>query len=78
MGVTMRTKFGYKITVKRGVNLLTDKIKDYLFNFNPMLWHNDLESYLYFINTKIDDTDVWVQSESINDTTMDMEVSLVK
>lgn len=78
MGVTMRTKFGYTITIKRGVNLLTDKIKEYLFSFNPMLWHNDLESYLYFINTKIDDTDVWVQSESINDTTMDMEVSLVK
>ena len=78
MKAIIETKFGYKITVKRGVNLLTDKIKDYLFNFNPFLWHNDLESYLYFINTKIDDTDVWVQSESINDTTMDMVVSLVK
>lgn len=78
MSTTILTKFGYKITVIRGTNLLTDKIKDYLFSFNPKLWHNDLESYLYFINTKIDNSDVWIQSEHIDDATMDMEVTLTK
>ena len=74
----INTKHGYKFTINKGINLLTDEIKEYLYNFNPTLFFNDIDSFHYFIDQKVNNTKVWIESIEINFNNNNIEINLYK
>ncbi len=78
MKTEVRTKFGYKYIINMGVELLTNEVKEYLFNFNPILFHNDMECYHWFFDQKINNTEVWIESRNIDLTNDKIEINLYK
>lgn len=74
----INTRYGYKFTINKGINLLTDEIKEYLHNFNPTLFFNDIDSFHYFIDQKVNNTDIWIESRKINFDNNEIEINLYK
>ena len=78
MKTKINTKFGYKYIINMGVELLTNEVKEYLFNFNPILFHNDIQCYLWFFDQKIKDTETWIESRNIDLINNEIEINLYK
>ena len=78
MRTEVHTKFAYKYIVNMGAELLTDEIKEYLFNFNPTLYHNDIDCYYWFFDQKINNAGVWIESRNIDLTNDKIEINLYK
>lgn len=78
MKTEVHTNFGYKYIINTGDQLLTDEVKKYLFNFNPILFHNDIDCYYWFFDQKIDNTGVWIESRNIDLTNGKIEINLYK
>ena len=78
MKTEVRTKFGHKYIIGNGVELLTDEVREYLFNFNPTLFHNDIDCYYWFFDQKINNTKVWIESRNIDLTNDKIEINLYK
>lgn len=76
MKTEVNTKFGYKYIINMGTELLTNEVIEYLFNFNPILFHNDIHCYHWFFDQKINSTGVWIESRNIDLTNGKIEINL--
>jgi len=78
MKTEVRTKFGYKYIIETGAELLTTEVVEYLFNFNPLLFYNDIHCYHWFFDQNVNNTEVWIESRGINFDNKEIEINLYK